>query len=498
MAGFDAYEDHDAVGLAGLVKAGEVHPTELVEASIARIEARDGAINAVVGRMFDHARDRAAGALPDGPLKGVPYLLKDLHADLAGVPTTGSTRLLRKVIPTSNTTMVDRLLAAGLVVVGKTNTPELGIMGITEPKLHGPTRNPWNPAHTSGGSSGGSGAAVAARYVPAAHASDGGGSIRIPASHNGLVGLKPTRARTPLGPHTGEAWGGMTVEHALTRTVRDCAALLDATAGPEAGAPYCAPHHEGAWLDEVGRDPGTLRIAVSTRSLLAGENAPEAVAAVEAAAALARDLGHQVSYVDPDLAWDTLRMAYFTFVAAGVSEDVADTARRAGTTPKPGDFEPTTWLFRKIGGALTAADLERARRDAHAAGFALARFFADHDVWLTSTCARPPAAVGELYPAPAQERMMAVLRTVGTRRILLTALESMASDAIAATPNTQVANLTGIPALSLPLHWTEAGLPVGTQWMAPFGREDVLFRLAAQLEQARPWRERRPELARVG
>ncbi len=495
MAVFDAYEAHDAVGLAERVRAGEVHPSELVEAAIARIEARDGALNAVVHRMFQEARARAAGPLPDGPLAGVPFLLKDLHATVPGHPTSAGTRLLAMVRRAHATTLVQRYQDAGLILLGKTNVPELAIMGITESRLHGPARNPWDPSRTPGGSSGGSGAAVAAGYVPAAHASDGGGSIRIPASHNGLVGLKPSRGRMPTGPRHGESWLGLAVEHVVTRSVRDTAALLDVTCAPEPGAPYVAPPPERPYLDEVGASPGRLRIAVTPTALLAGENDPSCVAAVQEAAHLAEELGHHVEEATPALPAAALRQAYFAHVAAGVAMELDEILELTGKVVRAADVEPTTWLFGRIGRALTAVDLAHARRDAQRAGFVLADFFERYDVWLTATCARPPAPVGELYPDAQKERLIQVLRVAGTRRVLLAALERLAEDALAATPNTQIANLAGLPAISLPTHWTPGGLPVGTQWTAPLGREDRLLRLAAQIEAARPSFHHRPPVA---
>lgn len=495
--GFDAYEQTDATGLAALVRAGEVTPSELVEEAITRIEARDGELNAVVYRRFAEARERAAGELPDGPLRGVPYLLKDLHVMDAGHPTGSGTRLLQEHAHREDSHMVQRLRAAGVVILGHTNTPEFGIMGITEPRVHGPTRNPWNPEHTSGGSSGGSGAAVAGGYVPACHASDGGGSIRIPASHCGLVGLKPTRGRTPMGPHVGEGWQGLSIEHALTRTVRDTALLLDVEAGLEPGAPSQVVPPERPFVQEVGRDPGKLRIAFTTDALFAGANHADCVAAVEDAAAAARALGHEVEVASPQLDLEALRMAYFVFVTAGVAQDVEETAAAAGVSPRPADFEPSTWLFRSIGMALSARDVEAARRTVHRAGFEVARFFETHDLWLTATCARPPAKVGELYPDASKERLMRVLRYLGTKSVILRALDGLVDEALSATPNTQLANLLGVPAISLPLFWNEAGLPIGSQWIAPFAREDRLIQLASQLEQSRPWADRRPALTPV-
>ncbi|MFK7930283.1 MAG: amidase [Myxococcota bacterium] len=491
------YEDADAVGLAQAVRAGEVSPLELVDAAIQRIEARDSVYNAVVRRTFEQAREAAQGALPDGPLRGVPYLLKDLHVAVRGEPTGAGTKLRATQPLDYDSRMVERLRAGGLVVLGRTNTPELGLMAITESKLYGPARNPWDPEHTPGGSSGGAGAAVAARYVPAAHASDGGGSIRIPASHCGLVGLKPTRGRTPLGPAVGEGWGGLSIEHAVTRTVRDCAALLDITRGPEPGAPYQVRAPERPYLEEVDRDPGTLRVAVVLESWVAGENDAEVVAAAEATARLVQGLGHQVDVISSPLDADAMRAAYFACVAAALSASVLETAAAAGRPARPADFEVTTWTFHKIGGALSARELEQHRRVMHRAGLTWARELAPYDVVLTPTCARPPAKVGELYPDASKERLMSLFRVPGATPVLLSAVDGIAAQALGATPNTQIANMLGLPAISLPLWWAPSGLPVGLQFIAHFGREDILFRLAAQLEKAQPWAHRRPDLAPV-
>lgn len=497
MAGFAEYEQHDAVGLASLVQSGDVSATELVEAAVSRVEARNPELNAVVHRMFDEARQAAAGDLPDGPLRGVPFLIKDLHADIEGHPTTSGSALSQGLIAAGDSTLVSRYRQAGLVLVGKTNVPELGIMGITESRHLGPARNPWNPEHTPGGSSGGAASAVAARMVPVAHASDGGGSIRIPASHCGLVGLKPSRARTPSGPAHGPGWGGLSVEHVVSRTVRDTAAFLDATHGAEPGAPYQVAPPERPFLDEVLRAPGKLRIAFTTRALLAGEAHGDCVTAVERAAAMLQELGHEVEIAEPALDPVALRRAYFCYVACGVAGDLHDLAKRQGRTARPSDVEPTTWVFNQIGHALRGADVEQNHRIAHGLGFALASFFERYDLWLTATCARPPAKVGELYPDAGKERLMAALRLVGTRTVLLSTLDRLAADALSATPNTQIANLSGIPALSLPLHRNGAGLPVGVQLMAPLGREGRLIRLAAQIEQAYPWSSEAPELPGV-
>ncbi|TVQ91662.1 MAG: amidase [Deltaproteobacteria bacterium] len=494
---FAEFENYDAVGLAELVRAGEVSPAELVEAAIARVEARNPELNAVVHTMFEQARQAVSQGLPEGPMRGVPFLLKDLHADVAGHPTTAGSALSEGLLASEDSTLVERYRRAGLVLLGKTNVPELGIMGVTESRHLGPARNPWNPDHTPGGSSGGAAAAVAARMVPVAHASDGGGSIRIPASHCGLVGLKPSRARTPSGPLHGPGWGGLSVEHVVSRTVRDSAALLDASHGSEPGAPYQVVPPDRPFLDEVGVDPGKLRIAFTPRALLAGEAHGDCVTAVERAATMLSELGHEVEIAEPTFDPIALRRAYFGYVACGVAGDLQALARRQGRAASPSDVEPTTWVFNQIGHALRGADVEQHHRAAHALGFSLAAFFGTYDLWLTATCARPPARVGELYPDASKERLMKALRFVGTRTVLLSALDRLAAEALSATPNTQLANLSGIPAISIPLHRNGAGMPVGVQLMAPLGAEARLLRVASQLEVAHPWIDATPVLKEV-
>ncbi|MCB9733796.1 MAG: amidase [Deltaproteobacteria bacterium] len=488
----DAYDDLDGVGLADLVRRGEVSPLELVDAAIARVEARNPALNAVVHRSFERARDAARGDLPAGPFRGVPFLLKDLNAEDAGQPSTHSTKLLTGFRPDHDAELVARYKRAGLVIIGRTNTPEFGIYGVTEPALRGPTRNPWDPGHTPGGSSGGSGAAVAARMVPMAHAGDGGGSIRIPASHCGLVGLKPTRARNPAGPDAGERWGGFVSEHVLTRSVRDAAAMLDATAGPDPGAPYQVRPPERPFLAEVGADPGKLRIAFTTRALFGKETHPDCVAAVEDAARLAASLGHEVEEAHPTFDREALVRAYFAVVAAGTARGVAFAAEKAGVRPRARDFEPATWLLKSIADKLTATEyaaaidlMQRTARD-------LVPFFARYDVLLTPTTAFPPAPIGAFAPKGSERFLLGVLRAFPLRALLLKALDTMAEDALAATPNTMLFNMTGQPAISLPLSWNGANLPIGTQWVGRFGDEATLLRLAASLEAARPWAGRVP------
>ena len=356
------YESYDAVGLAELVRRKEVSPLELVDAAIERIEARNPQLNAVVYPMFAQARQAAQGELPDGPLRGVPFLVKDLLAMVAGVPISFGTRLLKNWAPPADSELVRRWKAAGLVIAGKTNTSEFGFMPWTEPELFGPTHNPYDLTRTAGGSSGGSGAAVAARLVPVASGGDGGGSIRVPASVNGVFGLKPTRGRTPAGPLYYELWEGCAIEHALTRSVRDSAALLDATAGADIGAPYAAPPQERPFQAEVGREPGRLRIAFTTQALIGVDDPPpdpECVRGLRATVKLLESLGHEVVEAAPKIDYAELAMAFMTMTSGQAANDIRETAALVGKKPARGDFELSTWVLGQLGRAFTAADYVR-------------------------------------------------------------------------------------------------------------------------------------------
>ena len=487
----DEYIQHDATALAALVRDGEVTPAELVERAIAQIELHNPRVNAVVCRMFEQARAAVAAGLPDGPLRGVPFLLKDLLADCAGVPTTAGSRFFADHVPTADSELTRRYKAAGLVILGKTNTPELGLMGVTEPELHGPTRNPYDPDRTPGGSSGGSAAAVAARLVPAAHAGDGGGSIRIPASACGLVGLKPTRGRTPIGPDRGEKWSGYVVQHAVTRSVRDSALLLDVVAGPEAGSPCHAPPVERPFVEEVGRDPGRLRIAFTAEPLLLGQTEPECRAAVERTAERLAALGHDVEPGRPEFDREAMVDAYLSTVAASVCGDLAHAEQRLGRRARPGMLELPTWVMREIGRTLSAGRLVELHCQQAEATWALARFHERYDLWLTATTARPPAAIGELLPSTLERLGLQVLRRLPLRPLLRQALVA-ARKQLAAYPNTQLFNITGQPAISLPVHRTAGGLPVGVQLAARLGDEATLLRVAGQLEEELRWADARP------
>ncbi len=489
------YDRLDAVGLAALVRRGEVQPRELVDAAIERIEARNPALNAVVHRRFERAREEAARPLPDAPLRGVPFLLKDLLGEMAGEPLTGGCRFLRNHRPSYDAEVVRRYRAAGVVILGRTNTPELGLVGTTEPLLHGPTRNPWDRERSAGGSSGGSAAAVAARMVPMAAGADGGGSIRIPAAACGVFGLKPTRGRTPLGPERGEDWNGLVAQHGLTRTVRDSALLLDVSHGAEAGDPYAAPAAPASYLALLDQPTPRLRIAVFDGSLFGRTIDPRCAAAVHAAAALLRELGHEVEEAAPRIDREALIHAYFTIVASNAAGILARAAAAAGREPERDELETVTWFLRRLGERLSAAELLAALEEAQRAGRLLAAFHQRYDVLVTSTLGTPPKRLGELGPTPAQRRILGTLSRLPLRPLLRWAIGAMGPEALEPLPNTQLFNLTGQPAASVPMGWTPEGLPLAVQLAGRCGEEGLLLQLAAQVETARPWADRLPTVA---
>ncbi len=486
----------DALALADLVRRREATPTELLDATLAKMDSVNPKLNAVVRRTEIEARSAIAAGLPEGPFTGVPFLLKDLMAECAGVPLSCGSRFLSGWIPEGDSELVRRYRRAGLVIAGKTNTPELGITPFTEPVLFGPTRNPWNTSLTAGGSSGGSAAAVAAGIVPMAHGGDGGGSIRIPAACCGLFGLKPTRGRTPLGPSVGEAWQGLVVEHVLTRSVRDSAAALDATAGPDAGAPTIPPPAARPFLDEVGAPPGRLRIAVTTTPFLGSAVAPVCVEAVAATAKLLRDLGHEVEDAAPRIDRESFSLAFVTLLAAETSSEVEEAARRLGRRPAMKDLEESTWALALLGRALSAERFATALRTLRLAARGIGTFFESWDLLLTPTLSRLPFPHGELQLSAGEKALTRALVPFRAGRIMKLGgvLEKAAEKTFEFIPWTPVFNVTGQPAMSVPLFESPDGLPVGLHFVGRFGDEATLFRLAAQLEQARPWAGRRPAI----
>jgi amidase len=488
------YTELDATALAELVRKKDVQPSELVEEAISRIEAVNPKLNAVIHKMYDKARKVAAGPLPDGPFRGVPFLVKDLDGYVEGEPFTGSCRLLKDFVPDHDAELMRRFRKAGVVFLGKTNTPELGILGTTEPEMHGPTRNPWNLEHSTGGSSGGSAACVAARVVPMAHGGDGGGSIRIPASACGLFGLKPTRGRNPLGPDGAELWGGFVQPHVLTRSVRDSAAMLDATHGMDIGAPYTAPTPARPFLQEVGAPPGKLRIAFSTESIFGKHTHPDCVAAVRDAAKLLADLGHEVVEDRPVVDRFPLIRAYLLVVSVGTSVVVHEICRKLGKKADGTGVEAPTWMLAQVGSKATGVELQMARDTIFNESRKVGAFFEKYDVFLSATLAYPPVRIGELALKPVERMGLALLRRAPLKMLLDKTLDELAEKSLERTPNTQLFNQTGQPAVSLPLSWNAQGLPIGVQLAGRFGDEATLFRVSSQLEQARPWAQRKPPM----
>ena len=463
----------DATRCAALVRAGELTPLELVDAAIGRAEQVNGTLNAIVTKMYDHARETARNHSGTGIFAGVPFLVKDFLAEVEGVRFTEASAFLGDHVPAEDSELVRRFRAAGLVLLGKTNTPELAIGPTTEPRLFGPTRNPWDTARTPGGSSGGAAAAVSARVVPMAHGNDAGGSIRIPASCCALVGLKPSRGRVSLAPHYGDLFSGLVSELGVTRSVRDTAALLDAVAGPAVGEPYFPAPAARSYTNEAGRPPGSLRIGFSVEPPLGDAIDPQCERAVRDAAALCESLGHIVEEARPDFDAEELWTKFTTLLSGGAAWAIADWERRTGRTAGPQHFEPFVWAFAERGRALGAHDYLLAVQDMQRAVRDLCAFFSRYDLWLTATLGQPPVELGTLVyrggdPFELRRRCAQF------------------------SPYTWIANASGQPAISVPLHWTGTGLPVGVHFVARWGEDATLIRLAGQLERARPWADRRP------
>jgi amidase len=494
VSGFQEYERYDGLGLAELVRQGEVTPGELVEEAISRVEKLNPQLNAIVFKMYNIAREAAAGDLPDGPFAGVPFLLKDLLVDYAGVPTSKGCRFCQGVVADHDSEMVKRFKAAGLIVIGKTNVPEYGLVPYTEPELWGPANNPWDLTRNTGGSSGGSAAAVATRIVPIAHGNDGGGSIRIPASCCGVFGLKPTRGRNPIGPDIGEAWYGLSCDHVLTRSVRDSAAMLDATAGPDVGAPYYAAPPARPFLDQVGVDPGRLRIAFTSAPLLPSTVHEDCVKGVRETAKLCQALGHDVVEARPELDGSAFARAFFTMVCCEARADIEEDEERLGRKATAADYEPSTWAVGLLGRQLRAPQLSKAVRFLKLTARQVGHFLEQYDVLLTPTLAWPPVVTGSLQPQGSERAMMNVLNRLNAGSLLqaFAGVDALAEQVFAFMPFTPVFNVTGQPAMSVPLYWSDDGLPIGMHFVGRYGDEATLLRLAGQLEQARPWAGRIP------
>lgn len=468
------YDQYDGLGLAELIAKREVTPLELLDAVRQRVEALNPKLNAFCALFFERAEAQIKNGLGNGPFKGVPFALKDLGVHLSGLPTTFGSRAYKNYVPDYDSTLVERYKQAGLVIFGKTTTPEFGLTTTTESALFGLTRNPWNLEKTAGGSSGGASAAVASRILPLAHGSDGGGSIRIPASCCGLFGLKPTRGRVPLGPAQFESWNGCSHHHALTLSVRDSAALLDATGGAELGAPFFVTPPVRPFLQEVGADPGQLRVALVVEPTNGAPLDPACRKAVLDAAKLCESLGHQVEEAKLPLDDAVLRAAFLSVIHVSLARVLDDGAKPLGRAVTEKDVEPITWVIAQAGRNTSSLVYSRAINTLQQAGLAVAKLMQRYDVILQPTLAKPPAALGTL--SLSRSDLQGYIKDVGEF-----------------SPNTALYNWTGQPSMTVPLHWTAEGLPVGVMFSARFGDDATLFRLAAQLEKAKPWAGRRPK-----
>jgi amidase len=498
----EEYLSRDATALAELVRSGEVRAEELLELAITRLEALNPTLNAVIRRMDDDARAAARASDADpataGPFAGVPFLAKDLMTHHAGHPTSAGSRFLADVVVDWDAELTTRVKASGVSPFGKTNLPEWGLLPTTEPVHFGPCRNPWDTDRTPGGSSGGSGAAVAAGIVPMAGGGDGGGSIRIPASCCGLFGLKPTRGRTPTGPRHGLHWRGATVEHVLTRSVRDSARMLDATHGPDVGAPFEIPPPAGPYAEAAQSEPGGLRIGWTTTPSVDVDVDPECIQAVHDTVALLRELGHDLVETSIPLDGPAFSRHFLTVITSELGADVDEASRLLGRKPRRDELEPTTRALWLLSQAISANEYATALRGLETMGREIGAFFQQYDVLLTPTLSSPPPLLGTIGPTKAEQAQLRFLGAFGSGRLVKLAglIDQAAEGVLDFTPFTPIFNATGHPAMSVPLHSTPSGLPVGVHLVGHFAREDTLFRLAGQIERARPWFDHLPALAR--
>jgi amidase/6-aminohexanoate-cyclic-dimer hydrolase len=469
------YDKYDAIGLAELIAKKQITPAELLSAVRQRVETINPKLNAFCYLFFDKAEEQIKNGLGNGPFSGVPFALKDIGQYLKGTITSSGARVWKNQVADYDSTLVTRYKQAGLVIFGKTASPEFGLTTTTESVLFGQTRNPWNLERTSGGSSGGSSSAVAGRILPMAHASDGGGSIRIPASCCGLFGLKPTRGRVPMGPGQFESWNGLSAHHALTISVRDSAALLDVSSGVELGSPYYPPPQQRPFLKEIGVDPGKLRIALIADSPAGTPVDPECRNAATEAAKLCESLGHKVDEAKWPIDNAMMRGAFLTVVNVSVAKALDDGAKPLGRAVTDKDVEPVTWAMAQQGLNVSSVAYSRAIGTLHQIGLMMAKFQQTYDLILNPTLGKPPVPLGALSLTPKD-------------------MATFTKEITEFSPFTAVYNVTGQPSMSVPLHWTPDGLPVGVMFSARFGDEAMLFKLASQLEKARPWAERRPKI----
>lgn len=479
------YKQYDALGIAELVRNKEVTIDEVREAAIQEIEAKNPKLNAVIYKMYEEKE--VSGS--DNVFYGVPTLTKNIAQEFEGHPMTSGSKLLENMIAEQDSEFVKQVKATGVIILGQTNVPEFALLGVTEPELYGPTRNPWNTDYTPGGSSGGAAAAVASGMVPIAGANDGGGSIRIPAAFNGLFGLKPTRGRVPIGPNRGRVWQGASVDHILSRTVRDSAAMLDQYTTDRNNA-FIAPPFEGSYLETVATPINKpLKIAFSVNSPIGGKVHEECVEAVRKTVKLLEDMGHYVEEKDAPVDGKRIANSYIMLYFAEVASTLKEIEQKLGRKVKLSDVEPTTWILGLLGKAVSSEEFLTSLKYWDIAAIEMENFHDEYDLYITPTTAFPPSKIGELDLSSAEKTLIKTVSGLGLSRILKKSgfVDQLAHKSLERTPFTQLANLTGQPAMSLPMHLTKEGLPCGVQVMARRGREDLLFQLAGELEQTDAW-----------
>ena len=495
---FEEYRHHDALGLAELVKKGAIKAEDLLETAIRRTESINPAINAVIHKIYDEAREEAKKVRTDGPFAGVPFLVKDLGMEVKGVPMRAGCRGYLSYVSANDSFAVQKMRQAGLVIFGKTNTPEFGLTPYTEPALFGPSRNPWNTAHTTGGSSGGSAAAVAAGILPMATANDGGGSIRIPASCCGLFGLKPSRGRTSWGNMFGEMWNGAAVEGCVSRSVRDSAAYLDAIMGAAPGDPYDIRPPQRPYLQEVDASPGKLRIGYTLAHTLGLDVDPACVKAVERTIEILRSEGHVVEEVALPYPKEDLSKSFLVVVAGEIAGELKVLGDFLGRKVRPADVEPNTYALHLLGKSYTAGDYTYAKRKWNEISRRIADFHQQYDLLLTPTLGQRPFKIGALQNSAAEERLIGLINTLSLGSAVRSQIDPLAEKIYNWMPWTAFANISGQPSMSVPLYWSDDHLPVGVMFSARFGEEDLLFRLAGQLEKVAPWWDKVPEIGKLG
>ncbi|HMQ48842.1 MAG TPA: amidase family protein [Saprospiraceae bacterium] len=491
----EEYLSYDGLGLAQLVKTKQVKAIELVEQAIQRAETVNPSINAIIHPLYDMAKMMAETADPDSLFAGVPYLFKDLEIHIAGVPMRSGCRGYQHFISDVDSHITTSCRKAGLSFLGRTNTPEFGLTPFTEPLLFGPTRNPWNLQKTTGGSSGGSAAAVAAGIVPIASASDGGGSIRIPASCCGLFGLKPSRGRVSVGPVYGEVWGGAVVEHCVSKSVRDSAALLDATSPPFPGELYLHSAPEKPYVDVIQEKPGKLRIGFGAQHPLGLPVEKPCLDALDHTVQLLESLGHEVEAIQLPYERADIQEVFLTMTLGETAATIKQLELFLGRSVKSEEIEPSTWALKMMGDKLSARDFAWQKWRWNDIARRMGDFHQKYDLLLSPTLAKAPFDIGTLQPSKAEESLLAWVKTFGLSSLLKARLPELAEKIFGFIPFTLFANMTGQPSMSVPLFWSEDGLPIGTMFTAALGREDLLFRLAAQLEEAQPWAHRLPVFA---